>query len=206
LPDALNFDLGIGASILVDRARADAAAVGYAQGWAHGLRAARESQAADLAAALASHQRFALDRELKLRTALAALSHAANQLEEAAAPTSDQIEDAILSAAVDVAESLLGRELLAADVAAPAALARVLRLAPAGERITVSLSPEDHATLTGDNGAALLADIIETGGHVISLTPDASLQSGEAIGRTGATTIDARLSAGLQRLRQYVAR
>ena len=118
----------------------------------------------------------------------------------------DELSDQILAAAVQLAEALLGRELRDPEVAAPAALARVLRLAPPHEPVTVWLHPADHQTLTAPAGAALIGSVEGATGRGLSFEVDPELQPGDARARCGSTTIDARLSAGVDRLREYLSR
>lgn len=213
MPEPLTFQMDGRAAIpaqLVAQARTDAASIGYAQGWAQGwaqgLADARRSQAEGLAAARAERERYAAERTAQLSSALTALAQAAAQLEAAAVPTCEDIEDTILAVAVELAEALLGRELRGPHAAGLAALTRVLRLAPAGEPVTVRLNPTDQATLAAEGGAALVASISGTAGRSVSLEADADLAPGDAMARCGATTIDARLSEGLHRLQDYIAR
>lgn len=195
---------------LVAQARTDAASIGYAKGWAQGLADARRSQAAGLAAGLAAvraeQDRYTAAHTSALGSAMSALAAAAAQLEASAVPTCEDIEDTILAVAVELAEALLGRELREPHAAGLSAIARVLQLAPSGEAVTVRLNPADQATLTSEGGAELVASIGGTAGRTLTLEADAELAPGDAVARCGATTIDARLSAGLHRLQSYVAR
>jgi len=203
------FDFGASATVperLVEQARAEARAVGYAQGWGHGVRSAAETQAAESAVAAAEHAALQARHEQQVGSALQALQAAAADLRQRTVTVTDEISDQILSAAVQLAEALLGRELRDAAVAAPAALARVLALAPADQPVTVWLSPSDHDTLTGPAGPALLASVEGATGRLLNYEVDAELQPGDARGRCGSSTIDARLSAGVDRLREYLAR
>jgi flagellar assembly protein FliH len=191
---------------LVGQARAEARAVGYAQGWASGLRDAAESQAAERAAAGADRAALRVSQQEQVGSALQALQAAAADLRQSTMSITDDIEDQILAAAVQLAEALLGRELRDPDVAAPAALARVLRLAPAGEPVTVWLHPADHDTLTAPAGKALIGSVEGATGRGLAFETDPELQPGDARARCGSTSIDARLSAGVARLREYLSR
>lgn len=191
---------------LVAEARSAAEAVGYARGWAQGLAEARRTSADELATARAEQARHAAERSDSLAAALAALAAAAAQVEAVAAPACAQIEDTVLGLAVELAQALLGRELRQPDVAGPAALARVLALAPEGEPVSVRLHPTDHAQLSGADGAALLAAVRGAAGREITLTSDASVLPGDALARCGAASLDARLSAGVARLQEHLAR
>ena len=205
----LAFDFASDAGVpdqLVEQARAEARAVGYAQGWAHGLRDAAESQAAERAVADAERAALRNRQEQQVSSALQGLQAAAADLRQRTMSITDDIEDQILAAAVKLAEALLGRELRDPEVAAPAALARVLRLAPANEPVTVWLNPIDHTTLTAPNGTALIGSVEGATGRGLTFETDPELQPGDARARCGSTTIDARLSAGVARLREYLSR
>jgi flagellar assembly protein FliH len=191
---------------LVEQARAEARAVGYSQGWAHGLRDAAASQAGEQAAANADRASLRNRQEQQAVSALQALQAAAAELRQSTMSITDDIEDQILAAAVELAEALLGRELRDPEVAAPAALARVLRLAPANEPVTVWLHPADHDTLTAPAGKALIGSVEGATGRGLAFEIDPELQPGEAHARCGSTTIDARLAAGVARLREYLSR
>jgi flagellar assembly protein FliH len=208
-PGSLAFDFTGDAGVpgqLVEQARAEARAVGYAQGWAHGLRDAAESQAGERAAANADRA-FLRDRaELQVTSALQALQAAAADLRQSTVSITDDIEDQILAAAVELAEALLGRELRDPEVAAPAALARILRLAPADEPVTVWLHPADHDTLTAPGGTALISSVEGATGRGLTFEIDPELPPGDARARCGSTIIDARLTAGVARLREYLSR
>jgi flagellar assembly protein FliH len=203
LPELVGFELDAGSAIparLIEQARREAAAIGYAQGWSHGLREARESRFEDVAAARKAQGQFETDRDARLANALNALAGAAEQLEHAAVPAARLIEDQIVHAAVELAQALLGRELRNADVPAQAALGRVLGLAPQGEPVIVHLNPADHQAVY-----AAASELAERTRRSITLVADPSVQVGDAIGHSGATTIDARLAEGLRRLVEELA-
>lgn len=205
---SLAFDFTSDAAVpdrLVEQARAEARAIGYAQGWTHGLRSAAESQLAEQAAAAAERAALLVRQEQQGASALSALEQAAADLHARTVQLTDEIADQVLAAAVQLAEALLGRELRDPAAAAPAALARVLRLAPAEEPVTVWLNPVDHQILTAPTGSALVASVEGATGRALSFEADPDLQPGDARARCGSTTIDARLSAGVQRLREYLS-
>ena len=206
---SLAFDFTSDAAVpsrLVEQARSEARAVGYAQGWAHGLRDAAESQAGERAAANAERAVLRDRQEQQIASALQALQAAATEMRQSTMRVTDDIEDQILAAAVELAEALLGRELRDRDAAASAALARVLQLAPANEPVTVWLHPLDHETLTGPAASALIGRVEGATGRGLAFETDPELQPGDARARCGSTTIDARLSAGVARLREHLGR
>ncbi len=209
MPEALAFEFTSSAAVparLVEQARGDARAVGYAQGWAQGLREAADSQAGERAAAGADRDELLARHRQQLASVLQALHTAATRLEQTTVSITDEIEDQILAAALELAQALLGRELRQPEIAAPAALARVLRLAPANEPVTVWLNPADHETLTGAAGTALVGSVEGATGRAITFEADPDLQPGDALARCASTTIDARLAEGVARLREYLNR
>lgn len=209
MPETVAFDFAGQSGVpdlMVEQARGQARAVGYAQGWAQGSRDAMQALAAERAAGEAELAALRARQEQQVEVALQALQDAAAQLRQGTISITDDIEDQILAAAVQLAEALLGRELRDPEVAAPAALARVLRLAPANEPVTVWLHPADHETLTGPAGAALIGSVEGATGRGLTFESDPDLQPGDARARCGSTSIDARLSAGVARLREYLSR
>jgi flagellar assembly protein FliH len=190
---------------LVDQARGDARAVGYAQGWSQGQREAAEMHATVLAEARAERQRYEAVRAQRLDSAMQALHTAAARLEATVIQLTDEISDRILSAAVELATVLLGQELTDPQVAATAALRRVLAAAPDNEPVTIWLSPQDFETITAAGPDALIGSFGAAAAARIAVECDPALAVGDALARSAATGIDARLSDGIGRLREYVA-
>lgn len=212
MPDTAStgfFELSSTAAVparLVEQARTDARAVGYAQGWAQGLHEAIESTSAERTAAQADQAVFVTRRDQRLTSAIQALHTAAAQVERTVATLDSEIEDAILAAAFEIAQALVGRELRDPQSRSTAALARVLKLVPATEPVTVWLNPADHEVLTAAGGTALIAAMDATAGRTINFESDPGLATGDAIGRSSSTTVDARLSDAVGRLTEYLAR
>jgi flagellar assembly protein FliH len=211
LPDTISigsFVLGGGAGVpaeLVDQARTDARAVGYAQGWTQGQREAAEVHASVIAAARADQARFEQVRAERLELAVQSVHAAAEKLDHAVVQLTDEISDRILAAAVELAAALLGQELRDRQTSAAAALARVMRLAPDNEPVTIWLSPQDYETVT-DNVESGLAGIIgPVAAGRITLECDPALTVGDALARSAATSIEAKLTEALARLRDYAA-
>lgn len=197
------FQVGGAAGIpeaLLAPARAAAQAAGYLAGWSHGVQDAQQRAAAeqeDRAAALrlADEQRAAL-----FQRAIAAVDQAADQLDERATPGAAEVEGLIIATALQIAEALVGHSLRNDDQRAEAALARVLDLAPHTEPVVVRLSPADHALLTECDELPGARD------RSITLVADPALSPGDAVATSGATEIDARIAAGLQRVREVLGR
>jgi flagellar assembly protein FliH len=184
-------------------ARDAAQAAGYTAGWASGARAARAVADTAAGASRTESERLSALLRDRLHATFAAIDKAADALEQRAVPAAEQLEDVIVSAALAIAEQLVGHSLRNDPDRAPATLARVLALVPANEDVAIRLSAEDHAILTADD-----PDSLEPSGAVrsIRLVQDASLQPGDAIATSGATVIDARISVGLARVREVLAR
>jgi flagellar assembly protein FliH len=181
----------------LDAVKTAAKAAGYAAGWAEGRRAAKAGAEKVARVVEADTQRFAQQRAAALQRALATIAAAATALEQRATPTASDIEDQLVSAAFVLAEAVLGRELALADSPGRDAVARALELVPVGRPVLVRINPADHATLVGEAGheGPVVID-----GRTVTLTPDATLASGDAIAESDATVVDARLSAALLRV------
>ncbi|MGX7681055.1 FliH/SctL family protein [Jatrophihabitans sp. DSM 45814] len=192
-------------SEFVERSRTSASAVGYAQGWAQGVRDARDAMSAENADAVEANIRHREAADAALRASLAGLAAAATQLHASIDRAGELAENTILKAAVDIAEALLGKELGDVDKASRAALARCLKLAPPDTSVSVRIAPGTYENLSGYGFESLLASIPEARGLDITFEPDAALGTGDAIVRAGATTIDGRLSEGLRLIRERLA-
>jgi flagellar assembly protein FliH len=188
-------------SELLESAQQQARAVGYAQGWTQGLREASASQAVLAEQTRIEQQATAEEQSERVGSAVRAVLRAAEQVQQTVVAVTDQLSDQMLAAAVELAAVLLGQQLADPEVAAAAVLRRVLPEVPDGQPVTIRLSPQDYDTLTGPAGAELLANL--QAADRISLECDQSLAPGDAIARSAATSIDARLTAALARLREY---
>jgi flagellar assembly protein FliH len=186
---------------LVESAREEARASGYAAGWAQGMQDARAQMAADVetsrrqAAALDAQRRADRDR------AVAALATAADALETRSVPTLEQLEDVVVTMAVRIAETLVGHELAVATRPGLSALARVLALVPADEDVSVQLAPADVAELAGSEEFTELV-----GARAVTLVAAPGLRPGDAVARSGATEIDARIAPALERVKEFLQR
>jgi flagellar assembly protein FliH len=197
------FELGGTVSIpqsMIDSARDAARAAGYAEGWASGTQAARAQALSEAEVARIERMRAATALRLKGHTALESVERAATALERRAVAGAEQLEDLILSAALQIAEAVVGHALRDDAVRGRAALARVLALAPDREPVEVRLHPEDHELLTAGEDYAAGSD------RTITLVADPRLQPGDAVALCGATEIDARISEGIARVRQALNR
>ena len=182
-------------------ARTAAHAMGYADGWAAGQRGAGAQARENAARARDERKRAAAERTATLEQVLRTVGSAAAELERRALPVVTEIEEQILRAAVQLAETLVGRELELSREPGVDAIRRVLGLAPVNRPLTVRLCPADHAALVeGTSGS----DRYEIDGRSVTLLPDPALRSGDAVGDSDATTIDARIGPAMERVRAVV--
>ena len=190
---------------LLDRSRASAEAIGYANGWARGVREAKESMAAQAAAAQAEIDRGRSIAAQQITIALSGLAAAAGALEASAAAEAESLEPALMAAAVTIAEALVGHQLRDIDAATRSAMARMVQLAPRDEPTTIRINTTAYAALGEIGISELLAGVDGASGRELTVEPDDTLGIGEATARHGATTIDGRLAAGIERIRQELA-
>jgi flagellar assembly protein FliH len=188
---------------LLEEAQRQARAVGYAQGWAQGLREAAAGQA--VLAEQARLERVAATeaQAAGVSSAVRAVLAAADQVRQTVVEVTDELSDRMLAAAIELAAVLLGQQLTDPQTAATAVLRRVLPEVPDGQPVTIRLSQPDYDTLTGPGGAELMAAVEASAQGRISLECDPSLAPGDALARSAATSIDARLTTALSRLREY---
>jgi len=184
---------------LADTTRAAARAQGYATGWAQGRRAGEEEALAEAertAALLAEREAVRVTEHAQ---AVAALRRAADLLEESVEVACAAVESRTVDIALQLAEAVVGRELVSAADPGADAVRRALRLLPDGVPATIRLCPADHATLHGTAATGVL-DRPST-----SVVPDASLSRGDAVLETTDTVVDATVSSALARVREVLA-
>ncbi len=178
---------------VVDRVTASARTTGYAEGWAQGQREARAAAAAEQERVRAEQVAYEQQRVAALDRALGAVAAAAGQLERRTVPLLAELTDEVLRGAVALAETLLGRELSDAPDRSIDALRRVMSAAPETGTVTVRLHPDDVAALgAGDRELD----------PRVQLVADPTLTPGDAIAEQGTTTVDARLSEAVRRVRE----
>lgn len=172
---------------------------GYDAGYAAGIEAARADaerdrrHAAELAAAETAQ------RQAELTRALHTLNTAAAQLDDARARAVETVSAELVTAAFSLAQRLLGRELELATNPGIDAVRRALLEAPVDGYVVLHLHPADAAALDGLDALATV-----TGGREVRIAVDPSLERGDCIADVGATRIDARLSAAIERVRSVV--
>lgn len=167
---------------------------GHAAGYAAGRKQA-EAEIAQLRDSIrAEAARSAELAAAEVRSALEALSRAAADFRARQVPVLQSVDGAIAAAALELAEAVVGRELATGDGSARAALERASGEAvPAGS--LVRLNPHDIDVIAGTG----------TTWAGMELVPDASLDRGDAVVELVHGSIDARISASLQRARAALA-
>ncbi len=181
--------------------RAASRAEGYAIGWAEGLRDATE-QVNRTAAEAARVRQVAVDEQTQaVRTALRALGQAAQSLEQRAVTPAAELRDAMLQAAVELAETLLGRELAIATEPGMDAFRRALDLLPAGRPVTVRLHPAEAGAVRQVVAAMPAGEL----GRDVLVVADASVERAGCVADCDAMRVDAQLSTALDRVRQLIS-
>jgi flagellar assembly protein FliH len=199
---AARFDLDFRGALvpdeLVAEARATARAQGYAAGWAEGKRQATAAAQTSLDHAAVTAATATADLATRLDRTLTAVAGAARSLEQRAAQTSAEAAELILSAGLALAEALVGHELAVSRTPGEDAVRRALALAPIGRPVLVRLHPADHAVLAAAGAQR------EVDGRTVTLLADPVVGPGDAVAECDATTIDARLGAALDRVRDLL--
>lgn len=186
---------------IAEETRTAARAEGYAIGWAAGHLAGAE--VANAAALAAERERLAAADAAQdtLSDALRALADAASRLEQRAVVPAEQLRDAVLHGALELAEALLGRELELSAAPGLDALRRALDLAPTGVPVTARLNPADLPA-TRDALAALADGALAREVHLIA---DASVERAGCVVECDAVRVDAQLSTALARVREVLS-
>lgn len=206
--DASSFEFGTSAGlpdVVLLKARSEASAVGYANGWAQGIREARETQQALMAAHAQKLAEANARQEAEIESAVGALLAAAARRDESFDEVTRVTAEQIVSAAFSIAEALVGTALKVPEFAAPAALARVLSEVPMNEPVIVRMNPMDRAVLTGAGGSQMMSKIEGTTGRELRIQPDNAMGRGDAIAHYGDTTVDGRISAAMGRVKERLA-
>jgi flagellar assembly protein FliH len=177
--------------------RQAARALGYAEGWSSGSRAATAQAEAVQAALLQEHERASAQSERAVAHAVAALQQATAQLNSALVPTVDDAADAVLDAALALARVIVGAELTVVDAAAQSALRRALRPLPTDLVVTVRLNGSDVERLGDAITRTAGGDFFE--GHAVRLVADPSVRPGDAVAEQAGAVVDAAIEAAFTR-------
>ncbi|MBX3099298.1 MAG: hypothetical protein KF761_06920 [Salinibacterium sp.] len=163
---------------------------GHAAGYAAGRKQA-DAEIAELRDSLTREAAEAAERARdQIGSALEALARAAEDYRARQVPVLQSIDASIASAAMELAEVIVGHELATGDGSARTALERATTDAvPAGS--VVRLNPQDVAIILADGRTSPGVEIVA----------DYSLDPGDAVIDLSHGSIDARVSASLQRAR-----
>lgn len=172
-------------------------AEGHAAGYAAGLLEARREQELWLEAATARAEAEGAARGHSWDAVLAGLHEAVAGARSQAAV--DDVTATAAALAVEIAEALVGHHLQVGECSALDAVTRALAEVPRGSVVTLRVHPDDLPLLPQDT-AVLSADC------TLTVVPDASVGRGGAVADLGDRTVDARLAAALERVREVLAR
>jgi flagellar assembly protein FliH len=172
---------------IAERARVQ----GHAAGYAAGRREAGAVLEQDRAALRAEADRVLAGEIARVRSAAAALDAAAASLLAAGAKSNAVVDEAVLAAAVDIAELVLGRELTDRPGSALAAVRRVLAAAGEAPVRVLRLHPDDLALVEG----------VAAEHPSLRFIADPALERGDAIADLADGSVDARIGAALDRVR-----
>ena len=177
--------------------RQAARALGYAEGWSSGTRAAAAQAEALRTALLREHEESAATARAAAERALAGLAAATRQLVATTTPTVDEAGDVVLDAAVTLARAILDAELSVVDAAALAALRRALRPMPTDAVVTVRVNPADRTVLEDVVTRTPQGEIFD--GHELRLVADPAVGRGDALAEQAGSLVDAGIGAALER-------
>jgi flagellar assembly protein FliH len=164
---------------------------GHAAGYTEGNRAAAVEAQAQSARLTLEHGTLMQAARLQHERALAALHAAARALDSRTVPVLQDAEDSVLSAAMELAEAIVGHTLADEARAARFALGRASsgNLPGVAGTHTVRLHPQDLALLNP-------ADLAGTG---VTFVPDTALARGDAVSEFPHGFLDARIGSALER-------
>ncbi|WP_020143840.1 FliH/SctL family protein [Terracoccus sp. 273MFTsu3.1] len=170
---------------------------GHAAGYAAGLRRAAADVAAREVERTAEHAAALRAGQARTDRAVAVLDAAARALATRTTPVLEEVDAQLVSAALVLAEAVVGSELSDAPHAARAALARALSGPDASAVVAVRLHPDDLAHVSSATDAS--------GAPTVSLVADTALAPGDAVAVYPDGELDARVGTALERARSVVA-
>lgn len=172
-------------------------AQGYAQGWAAGSRAAARSAETERAQRREREELSRAEHEERLRRTLGLLEDAAQAARAHAAPVLAGAEAELTSAAVELAEALLGTELSERSTSLLAAVRRAMSQTGTERVVRIRLNPSDLAALDPAGPPSEVPEGVE-------LVADPELAPGDAVTEFAEGVLDARLAPALARVRQVL--
>lgn len=181
----------------VAAASARAREEGFARGYTEGLESAEREKREVLEQELARMREAEQARELEMQNALAILGQAAAAAGERQALSMAGAEELLLGAALDLATTLLGRELEVVDAPVRDAVRRALTVLPADVPITLYVHPLDRAALHD------VDDLLDT--RAVRIVADPEVEPGSCVADGGPSHVEAGLSAAIERVKQVLA-
>lgn len=171
-------------------------AAGYAAGWAAGARAAAEAAEAAERRRVAEGAAAEARRDAALAQAVTTLRQAAETVAARRAVDDAALATAVHTAALQLAEAVLGHELRPGPDSARALLGRALALPADAGLHTVRVSPHDvaHVRAVLDARDVPLPDAVR-------VVADPALQPGDVVAEHAVVVLDARIRAALDRAR-----
>ncbi|MBG6178846.1 FliH/SctL family protein [Arthrobacter sp. CAN_A1] len=166
-------------------------AQGHAAGYAAGMRAAAEELRRTAAAQQAEHAAFRQREQARIDQAVRGLDAAARAFAAKVATVDSASEHLVHSAALELAEAVVGAQLSAGDPAR-LALSRALQATDPDDVRRIRLSPADWDSLDDETRAA-------TG---VAIVPDSALATGDAMVDLTDGYLDARIGSALARAKQ----
>lgn len=172
---------------------------GYAAGWAAGSRAAARTAALEQMRAAEEEVARVKRRAASVHAAVALLMTAAEAARARAVPVVEDCRQTLATAAVELAEAMLGAELATGETSAVAAVQRALAVDDDVDVVRIRLHPDDVDLLLSGltDGAAAMG--IPDG---VTLVADHTLARGDAVSELTEGYLDARLSTALDRARR----
>jgi len=164
-------------------------AEGFTLGYDKGIAAA-EVELEALRAAVAAERE---QGRQAVASALHAIDAAVRQIGPEGHDLFEHLQSQLATAAVTLAEAIVGRELRDPEHRGVDAIARVLAFAPDRVPVTVRLHPEDAALVTAAEP--------NLGDRDVSIIEDASLMPGDAVAELSDSEIDGRMQAAIERVR-----
>ena len=177
----------------VERGRAEGQAAGYAAGLAMAAAEAELAAQAQAETFTTAERR----RDARLQEALDVLDRLADELRSREAVALAEVEHVVVDLALQIARTVLDRELSTSADPGREALTRALALAPQDAAATARLHPADVATLAGVEDLAA--------GRALTVVADASVERGGCVLDTAGRSIDARVGSALARVAAVLA-
>lgn len=174
-----------------DRVESEARTRGHSAGYIQGLRAATIEADRRQLVREAEHAEAARVAMQRLESTIATLAAATRALEQRTVPVISDAQDVLASAALDIAEAVVGHELADHSGSARSALVRALTEVDTTLVQVVRLNPTDLAGLDDTVRAAA----------GVTFVADPTLSRGDAVTEFADGYLDARIATAVDRVR-----